>query len=35
MSVSIVEFENGFVTIGETGDYFLDYVCQKIRNPNK
>ena len=32
MSVSIVEFENGYVTIGESGDTFLDYVCQYTDN---
>ena len=32
MSVSIVEFENGYVTIGDSGDAFLDYVCQYADN---
>jgi|14BtaG_2_1085337.scaffolds.fasta_scaffold44272_2 hypothetical protein len=32
MSVSIVEFENGYVTIGDSGDAFLDYVCQYAHN---
>jgi len=26
MSVSIVEFDNGYITIGESGNEFLDYV---------
>jgi len=32
MSISIVEFENGYVLIGESGDSFLDYVCQYADN---
>tara|TARA_R110000772_G_scaffold242529_1_gene355140 strand:+ start:985 stop:1197 length:213 start_codon:yes stop_codon:yes gene_type:complete len=32
MTISIVEFENGYVVIGEPGDYFLDYVCQYADN---
>jgi hypothetical protein len=32
MSVSIVEFENGYVAIGEPVDSFLDYVCQYADN---
>ena len=32
MSVSIVEFENGYVIIGEPVDSFLDYVCYYADN---